>query len=167
MKKFIKEAIIFLIVIFVATNVVGYYRSLDVKTNNINLLSSYSTIDNKNIKDILSSKKVLVLNFWGTWCPVCNQEVSTLSKLAKRDDITLLTIAVNSGSNEDIKRYMKDKNINFLVINDSSGTLAKKFNISVFPTTIFYSKDLKSSIKDSGYTTTAGFLARVKYMENR
>jgi thiol-disulfide isomerase/thioredoxin len=130
------------------------------------MLLKEKTINGLSVKEILKSKKPLVINFWGTWCPVCNQEVSTLSKLAKRDDIILLTIAVNSGANSDIKQYMQKKGINFLVINDNNSKLAKAFNISVFPTTVFLSSDRKNIIKDSGYTTQAGFLARIKLVEH-
>ena len=129
------------------------------------MLLEEKTVNGLNVKDILKSKKPLVINFWGTWCPVCNQEVSILSKLANRDDIILLTVAVNSGANSDIKEYMQEKDIDFLVINDNNSKLAKSFNISVFPTTIFLSSDRKNIIKDSGYTTLAGFLARVKLVE--
>ncbi len=166
-KKYIKELISVVILVFIVSNVIGYFRGSSVVSSSISKLDSYQTLDGKSVKDILNSKKVVVLNFWGTWCPICNQEVSTLSKLAKKDDIVLLTIAVNSGSSVDIKKYMQNKNINFMVVNDKYGELSRAFNISVFPTTITYSKDLKESIKDSGYTTYAGFLARVKYMESK
>ncbi len=167
MKKYIKEVAIFIIVIFLATNIIGYYRSQNVKTNTIlESLKSYKSIENQDISTLLKAKKPLIINFWGTWCPVCNQEVSTLSNLAKRDDITLLTIAVNSGSNQDIKEYMKKKGISFIVINDKDGKLANLANISVFPTTIFFSPNRKKVIKDSGYTTKAGFLARVKLLKD-
>ena len=164
-KKILKETIVFIIVVFLITNIVGYYRTLNVKANKIATLKELKTINNISIKELINRKKILVLNFWGTWCPVCNQEVSTLSQLAKRDDITLITIAVNSGSDNDIKSYMQKKGISFIVINDNKGELAKIFYISVYPTTIFYSNNLMYSIKDSGYTTKAGFVSRIKYME--
>ena len=168
MKKYIKEIVIFIVVIFLATNIIGYFRSQNVKTNTIlESLKSYKSIENQDISTLLEAKKPLIINFWGTWCPVCNQEVSTLSNLAKRDDITLLTIAVNSGSNQDIKNYMQKKDINFIVINDKDGKLANLANISVYPTTIFFSSNRKSIIKDSGYTTKAGFLARIKLLESK
>ncbi len=164
MKKWIKELIIMGLILIVASGIIGYYRSSSVNTD-LKLIENLKTIDNRAIKDILAQKKPLILNFWGTWCPVCNQEVSTLSKLAKREDITLLTIASNSGSNSEIQSYMQKKGISFLVINDQSGSLAKAFGISVFPTTLFYNSKRTKTIKDSGYTTYPGFLARIKLVE--
>jgi thiol-disulfide isomerase/thioredoxin len=167
MKKFIKEIIVFLVVIFLATNAIGYYRSVSVKSNNlIDILNTRTTISNKSVKKLLANKKPVVINFWGTWCPVCSQEVSTLSALAKRDDIILLTIAVNSGSKKDIKEYMAKKGVNFLVINDTDSSISNAANVSVFPTTIFFNANRDKTIKDSGYTTQAGFLARVKLLKD-
>ena len=165
LKKYLKEGLIAIVLIFIVTTIVGYYRSSSVKANNLNILKNAITIDGAKVSTILNQKKPLILNFWGTWCPVCNQEVSTISDLAKEKDFIVLTIAVNSGSNEDIKNYMQKKGIKFLVINDTDGKIANRFNISVFPTTIFFNSKRDSIIKDSGYTTKAGFLARLKLVE--
>ena len=165
LKKYLKEGLITIFLIFIVSTIIGYYRSSNVKANNLNILKNYTTIDGVKVDKILNQNKPLILNFWGTWCPVCNQEVSTLSSLAKRDDFILITVAVNSGSKQDIKEFMQKKGIKFLVINDKDGKLANRFNISVFPTTIFFNSKRDNIIKDSGYTTKAGFLARVKLVE--
>ena len=166
-KKYLKEALIATVLIFIVTNVVGYYRGSSVKVDgNYKLLKNATAINGKKVSDIISVKKPLVVNFWGTWCPVCAQEVSTLSTLAKRDDLVLITVAVNSQDNKNIKNYMQKKGIKFIVINDYNGKIAKAFNIGVYPTTIFYNTNRDKTIKDSGYTTEAGFLARVKIVSN-
>jgi len=162
MKKWIKEIVIMLFIIIVASSAIGYYRSMSVNSK-LDILKTTTTLNGSNVAKILSSKKPLIVHFWGTWCPVCNQEVSTISKLAKSQDFTLLTVAVNSGTNEEIKAYMQKKGINFLVVNDQDGTIAKAFNVNTFPTTLFYSANRKDIIKDSGYTSYAGFIARIKF----
>jgi len=165
-KKYIKEILISIILVFIASTAIGYFRSSSIKIdNNLNLIKNLTTLDGTKVSDILSKNKPLILNFWGTWCPVCNQEVSTLSSLAKRDDIAVLTIAVNSGSNIEIKNYMQKKDIKFFVINDRDGKISKRFNIQVFPTTVFFNSNRDNILKDSGYTTKAGFLARIKLVE--
>jgi len=160
LKKYIKEIVIALILIFLSTSVIGYFRSASVKSNNLDLIKSATTIDGKKIK---IDNKPLILTFWGTWCPVCSQEVYNLDTIAKKYNV--ITVAVNSGSNDDIKKYLKKKGVNFKVINDYNGKFAKIFNISVFPTTIYYSSSKNKIIKDSGYTTKAGMIARIKLVE--
>jgi len=162
-KKIIKEGLKLAILLLIVTNVISYFRTKDINAkDNLEIILNATTINGKSVKDIIKKDKPLIINFWGTWCPICAQEVSTLSKLAKRGDFTLITVASKSGSGQDIKSYMQKKGVNFIVINDSNGDIANKFKISVFPTTLFYSSNRKSIIKDSGYTTYAGFLARVK-----
>ena len=167
LKKYLKEALIAIVLIFIVTNVIGYYRGTSVKVDgNYNLLQNATTLDGKKVSEIISAKKPLVVNFWGTWCPVCAQEVSTLSSLAKRDDLILITVAVNSQDAQNIREYMQKKGVKFIVINDADGKIANAFNIGVYPTTIFYNASRDNTIKDSGYTTKAGFLARVKLVGN-
>jgi thiol-disulfide isomerase/thioredoxin len=160
-KKFIKETLFFIIIFIIATSIIGYIRSANTNENALNLLKNYKTIDNKDIS-MLIKNKILVLNFWGTWCPICKQEIYNISNLSKKDDFIIITIAYNSGEDKDIKEFLKQKGVNFYVVNDKDGKITKAFKISTFPTTIFYSKDRKKVIKDSGYISTAGFLARVK-----
>ncbi len=167
MKKYLKEAVILFIMVILVTNIVSFFRTKDLKVDNLALLKEYKSIDNKEIAPLLESKKPLVLNFWGTWCPVCNQEISTIDKIAKDKDkdVVLITIAVNSGTDSDIKKYMKEKGVDFIVINDKNGKLAQAFNIEVFPTTIFYNIKRDKTIKDSGYLSYMGYLARKKLVE--
>ncbi len=165
MKKYIKEAIILSFLAIISTNLISWYRSKNIKSNNLEFLKNYKSIKNEDIKKLIELKKILILNFWGTWCPVCNQEIFTINKISKDKDIILVTIAVNSGSNKEIKKFLKEKGVNFLVINDKNGNIASKFNIEVYPTTIFYNIKRDKSIKDSGYLSYIGYLARKKLIE--
>ena len=161
MKKFIKELFIFAILIAVISTGIGYYKSKNVNENALKILTDKKTINNKSVNSLIKNK-ILVLNFWGTWCPICKQEIYNISNLSKKDDFIIITVAYNSGEDRDIKEFLKQKGVNFYVVNDKDGKITKAFKISTFPTTIFYSKDRKKVIKDSGYISTAGFLARVK-----
>jgi len=166
MKKYIKEILITAFMVLIITNVISFYKSSSILAkDNYKLLKNKTTIDGKKVKDLLTEKKPLIINFWGTWCPVCNQEVNNIDKISKDKDIVLITIAVNSNTNQDIKNYLQTKKVDFLVINDNNGKLAKAFNISTYPTTIFYSPNRDKIIKDSGYLSYAGYLARKKLVE--
>ena len=166
MKKYIKEGLIIAFMVLIVTNVVSFYRSSSVVAkDNYKLLEDKTTIDGKKVKDLLAQKKPLVINFWGTWCPVCNQEVDNIDKIAKDKDVVLITVAVNSGKNMDIKEFLTRKNVHFMSVNDDNGEIAKAFNITTYPTTIFYSINRDKIIKDSGYLSYGGYLARKKLVE--
>jgi len=166
MKKYIKELISTILLAFIVINLISLYKSKDIRAKEpLALLKDKKSINGTKIKELIEQKKPLVINFWGTWCPVCNQEIYNIDKIAKDKDIVLITIAVNSGLDSDIKSYMQKKGVDFLVINDNKGEIAKAFNISTYPTTIFYSPNRKKIVKDSGYLSYGGYLIRKKLVE--
>ncbi|UPT78175.1 redoxin domain-containing protein [Sulfurovum sp. XGS-02] len=77
----------------------------------------------------------------------------------------MLTIAINSGSNENVLSYMKAHGLGFNVLNDTDGVWARAFKIEVFPTTFIYDAKGKLRFTEVGYTTTAGLLARLEWIE--
>jgi thioredoxin-related protein len=76
-----------------------------------------------------------------------------------------LTIAVNSGANEKVKAYLKQKDFTFKVLNDKEGVWAQRFSVEAFPTTFLYDSKGELKFTEVGYTTTAGLLARMALLE--
>lgn len=56
--------------------------------------------------------QVVLVNFWGTWCPPCREEFPHLAALAKqyegRKDFRLLSISSQGGATEDLPRLRAD-----------------------------------------------------------
>jgi len=76
-----------------------------------------------------------------------------------------LTIAVNSGADNEIETYLKERGLTFKVLNDKEGTWAEQFRVEAYPTTFIYNAKGKLKFSEVGYTTTAGLLARLKLIE--
>jgi thiol-disulfide isomerase/thioredoxin len=93
-----------------------------------------------------------MIHFWATWCPICKTEASNIQKISERFQV--LTIATQSGNDEDIKKYTKENGVNFMVINDKDGLLTKSAGISTFPTTMIYDKNQQLVFSDVGYSST-------------
>jgi len=83
------------------------------------------------------SGKVVVLNFWATWCAPCKDELPTLQTLHDISDsqTVVLTINVREPAAR-AARYMQSTGMTFPVISDAKGELAKRWNVTVYPTTI-------------------------------
>ena len=81
--------------------------------------------------------KVVVLNFWATWCAPCKDELPTLQTLHDISDsyTVVLTINVREPAARAV-RYMQSTGMTFPVIADSKGELAKRWGVTVYPTTI-------------------------------
>ncbi len=155
-KKYIKETLLFIVAMIVFANVISIYRSLDLNKEPLNL-STVTTLDNE--KYALPNDRPLLIHFWGSWCPICKAEADNIQSISENFEV--MTIAVKSGSDFDIQKYLKQNNLNFKVINDRDGYLANRFEVSIFPTTIIFDKNKEVLFSDVGYTSTWGLWLRM------
>lgn len=65
--------------------------------------------------------KVVLLNFWGTWCGPCRREIPDFNKLHdkyQKDGLEIVGITITSGSPENIYNFMKEWDIEYTVLTD-------------------------------------------------
>ncbi len=86
--------------------------------------------------------QIIVLNFWATWCGFCVEEMPLLNEMDKRDDIKVIAISVGEEA-ETVKKYIEEGGYEFDVFLDQEGTLASKFGVTGFPTSMFLGKDFE------------------------
>ena len=88
--------------------------------------------------------KLILLNFWASWCAPCKEEMPSLDSLQSNKNLNNLQIfPINVGQdNEKAKDFFEELDIKTLNIYfDTPITLAKKFQLRGIPTTILISKD--------------------------
>ncbi|WP_457606608.1 redoxin domain-containing protein [Nitratifractor sp.] len=121
------------------------------------------TLRGSTLGEIHHRGEPLMIHFWGTWCPVCRQEASNIDRVARHYPV--LSIAVNSGSAEKLREWMGSHSFSYPVLPDPDGNLARRFHIEIYPTTLIYDATGKLRFSEVGYSTTAGLLARMKWVE--
>ncbi len=98
---------------------------------------SLQTLDGKRLEleDYLG--KVVVLNFWATWCPPCVEEIPSLERLrALRQDRGLEVLSVDVGEEPgEVRAFLEDKPVNYPVALDPEARAFKAWNTYAFPTT--------------------------------
>ena len=65
--------------------------------------------------------KVVLLNFWGTWCGPCRREIPDFNKLHakyQKDGLEIVGITITSGSPKNIYNFMKEWDIEYTVLTD-------------------------------------------------
>ena len=89
--------------------------------------------------------KLILLNFWATWCAPCKEEMPSLDNLQSNSNFSNLKIFPINIGQEDISKskfFFKELNIvNLNIYSDASITLAKKFSLRGVPTTILFNKE--------------------------
>ena len=115
---------------------------------------TFKDINQKDI-DLLNYKgKLLVLNFWATWCAPCREEMPSLDLLQSDSRFDNLKIFPINIGQEDLTKsvsFFKELKIkNLDVYYDSSPTLAKKFLLRGIPTTILIDKEGREFARITG-----------------
>ncbi len=108
----------------------------EVKNENKYIDFSLLTIESKKIKlsDIVG-KKIVLLNFWASWCPYCVAEIPQLKRLyTKYKDKGLEIVAVNILENKNVvSRFVKKNKITYFVVLDTDGKVAQLYNVRGIP----------------------------------
>ena len=156
--SWIKEILIVFVIVTLLLNVISFIKKPDLSSTTLPTFET-ATISKKHISSKEYTNKPLLLHFWATWCPTCKLEASNIESLSKNYQV--ITIAVNSGTDEDISMFLKKNDLTYDVINDSTGEFAAKFSISSFPTTFIYDKNQEIKFSEVGYTSTLGLKLRM------
>ena len=155
-KKYIKESIIFILMLTVSMTAISYYRALDLNKDKLEI-QNFTLLDNSEY--IIPKDKPVLVHFWATWCPTCKFEAANIEKISK--DYEVITIAVQSGSKKEIEKYLNENKLTFKVVNDENSLYSQKFNIKAFPTTLIYDKEKNLKFSEVGYTSTVGLYSRM------
>lgn len=97
-------------------------------------------------------KKVIILNFFATWCGPCKEEMPELNNYyEKYKDESFILIGIDANEREDtVKDFLKEYSVTFPVGIDHDGRLQKLFTVRGLPTTIFIGADGTVNIYEIG-----------------
>lgn len=108
--------------------------------------------------DSLPEKPRLV-HFWATWCPICRFEQSGIQALSA--EFPLVTVAVQSGTLDQVRAYMGAEGISFPTLIDEGGELARTWGVRGFPATFVLDGQGNIRFRTVGYTTGWGLRMRL------
>ena len=87
--------------------------------------------------------KVVVLNFWATWCPPCRVEMPSMETLYQRyKDQGLEMLAVNLRENRNVvQQFIQRYGYTFPIPLDLDGMVSSRYGIEAIPTTFIIDRD--------------------------
>ncbi|HTS10665.1 MAG TPA: TlpA disulfide reductase family protein [Candidatus Limnocylindrales bacterium] len=80
--------------------------------------------------------KVVLLNFWATWCPPCREEIPEMIELASRykDRLQVIGVSMDDGSVDDVKAFVKEEGMNYPVVMWSPEIVREYGGVPALPT---------------------------------
>ncbi|MCG9737035.1 protein disulfide oxidoreductase [Shewanella insulae] len=106
----------------------------------------------------LKQGEVTLIYFWGTWCPICRVTSPMVNSVA--GDHKVISIAVASGTDDEINQFMTEHHYQFDVIGDEEA-LHQAWGASVFPAIYIVDKQGLIRFKTSGATSSWGMRLRL------
>ena len=88
--------------------------------------------------------KVVLLNFWATWCPPCRAEMPSMERLYSemRDkDFVLLAVNVEENGQNAVSSFVEDIPVSFPILFDSAQKISSIYRVSGIPQTYIIDKE--------------------------
>jgi peroxiredoxin len=142
----LKKLALMLIVILVITQ----YQQRDMNTGQAPNLSSIN----------YRSGPTLVY-FWGSWCPICRSTSPFVSTLSHDKQLNVISIALSSGSDEEIDNHLKEHHYRFKTINDDNGQISKVWGVAVTPSLFIVDTQGEIRFITTGMTSLWGMKLRL------
>jgi len=116
---------------------------------------SFTTHENENLSNAALRGKVVLLDFWGTWCPPCRESIPVVRSLQKKyTGKNFQIVGISSDDDEDVwKTFIKAQQMSWSEYIDLSGKVQESFKIDSFPTYILLDKDGVIRYRQSGFGT--------------
>ncbi|OGQ33990.1 MAG: hypothetical protein A3F16_07135 [Deltaproteobacteria bacterium RIFCSPHIGHO2_12_FULL_43_9] len=97
--------------------------------------------------------KVVLVNFWATWCPPCIEEIPSLVKTyseLRENGLEILGFSIDSNGKKIVPNFVKEHNINYPVILDVDQKFARDFSVFGVPENILIDRNGRIVAKKYG-----------------
>lgn len=114
---------------------------------------SLETLEGKRLRLLNLSGKIVLLNFWATWCPPCKLEMSSMEALHRRlgdEGLVILAINLREEANE-VKAFFREHRFSFTALLDQDGDTFARYEAWSLPTTFLVDKNGRLLGKAVGY----------------
>ena len=103
--------------------------------------------------------KVVLVNFWATWCPPCRKEMPDLESLYSEFKAKgLVVLAISDEDAAKVQPFIAEKNYSFPVLLDTGRKVSDLFKLDGVPKTFIYDRSGKLAAQSIDMRTRAQFL---------
>ncbi len=122
-------------------------------------------VDGSLIKSRDLDGKVVILDFWATWCPPCRKEIPGFVELQKEysdKGLVVVGVSLDEGSPEAVKAFIRQFGINYPIVMGTPEVVAAFGGVEGLPTTFILDRQGKIAGKHVGYAPKAVFEDTIK-----
>lgn len=103
--------------------------------------------------------KVVLVNFWATWCPPCRKEIPDLETLYNRfKGQGLVVLAISDEDLDKVKPFIAERNVTYPVLLDPGRKVNELFQVVGIPKTFIYDRSGKLAAESIDMRTQRQFL---------
>ncbi len=119
---------------------------------------AFMSLEGGQVSNATLRGKVVLLDFWATWCPPCRESVPTIQGLHKKyADKAFEIVGVSADDDEDtLKTFVERNRMNWTEYLDASGSVGGSFDVESYPTYIVMDKEGVVRYRQSGFGPTVG-----------
>lgn len=95
-------------------------------------------LEGKTVRNTDLQGKVVVLNFWATWCPPCREEVPDFVRLQSKyreQGLAIVGLSLDNGGAHDVRPFVEEYNVNYTMLIANQETADSFGGILGIPTT--------------------------------
>lgn len=100
---------------------------------------AFTALDARRIDSAAFAGKVVLLDFWGTWCPPCRESTPDLVRIYKKftDDPNFVMLGISSddrGARAKLEAYVAEHKMLWPQDHDVTHTIIRAFSVDAYPT---------------------------------
>ena len=125
---------------------------------------SLADASGKQVKLSDTKGKVVLLNFWATWCGGCQTEIPwfiDLNNRYKGAGLNVIGVALDDDGYKSVTPYVKEKKVNYTIVVGPQ-SLAKQYAVEAMPVTLLIDREGKIAATHVGLITKAEYQAEIE-----
>lgn len=141
-------------------------NTINVETKKINDLAPDFTLkltDGKDIKLSDHKGKIVIIDFWATWCPPCRRGIPDLVDIQKKyqEDVVIIGISLDRETKPDVVPFIKKYEVNYPVAYGTTEVVEAFGNIEAIPTSFIIDKSGQIVDKHIGLVNKSIYINKI------
>lgn len=110
--------------------------------------------------------KVVLLNFWATWCGGCQVEIPWFIEFQnqyKDNGLAVIGVSLDADGWKSVKPYVKEKAVNYTIL-IGNGDVAQRYRVTAMPVTLLIDREGRIAATHTGLVNKQDYKAEVEML---